>query len=424
MGRDVNLKAPSPLGKPPMASRNHFWDVLKQAATPKVDEAELRRRLEQARQALPVPVFWLLGKAQSGKTSLVRALTGSSRAEIGSGFRPCTRTARLYSFPSEDACFVRFLDTRGLSDAGYDPAEDMRQFEKQAHLLIVVVKAMDHAQQPVVSALRAILRRHPRWPVIVVQTSLHEGYARPEAGHVEPYPYDEPPYPRSVPQDLARSLAAQREWFAEWPVRFVPVDFTLPEDGFAREHYGLEALWSAIEEALPAGLWAMLRESREARRLLRDQRFRTARPHIVWYAMAAGGAGAVPIPVVDVPLVLAIQSKLFHTIASIYEQPISPQRITEVSSALGIGMLGRQGVRGLLKLVPVPGFGSSVAGLYAAASTFALGSALCEYFGRILDGAVPDKRAIRQLYAEEFHRGERWLSGQLKRNLAPKEPGP
>ena len=413
-----------------MGSKRRFWQGLwRTAASPKIDDEELQRRLKEARESLPIPVFWLLGKAQSGKTSLVRALTGSSRAEIGSGFRPCTRTAQLYSFPSEEECFVRFLDTRGLGDVDYDPTEEMRQLESQAHLLVVVIRAMDHAQQSVLVPCNAILKAHPRWPVIVLQTALHEGYPTPESRHPLPYPFVQAPYPSSVPHDLARSLAAQREWFADLPsvghenapptgrVRFVPVDFTLPEDGYDPELYGLDAVWSAIEDALPMGLWAMLRESPQARRALRDEHFRTARPHVVFYALAAGGAGAVPLPMVDIPLVLGIQTKLFHTIASIYEQPMNAQRMAEISSALGIGFLGRHGVRQLLKLIPVPGLGSGVAALYAAASTFALGSALCEYFSRVLDGDVPDRKALRQLYAEEFRKGKRWLSVQLKRRV-------
>jgi len=401
-----------------MGSKRHFLQGLwKTAVSPKIDDEELQRRLKEARESLPIPVFWLLGKAQSGKTSLVRALTGSSRAEIGSGFRPCTRSAQLYSFPSEEECFVRFLDTRGLGDVDYDPTDEMRQLESQAHLLVVVIRAMDHAQQSVLVPCKAILKAHPRWPVIVLQTALHEGYPTPESRHPLPYPFAQAPYPPSVPHDLARSLAAQREWFADWQVRFVPVDFTLPEDGYEPEFYGLEAVWSAIEDALPMGLWAMLRESREARRALRDEHFRAARPHVVFYALAAGGAGAVPLPVVDIPLVLAIQTKLFHTVASIYQQPMNAQRATEISSALGLGFLGRHGVRQLVKLAPIPGLGSGVGALYAAASTFALGSALCEYFSRVLDGDVPDRKALRQLYAEEFRKGKQWLSVQLKRGV-------
>ena len=59
------------------------------------------------------PVLWLLGKVQSGKTSIVRAFTGSDEATIGNGFTPATRTARLFAFPPE-APVLRFLDTRGL----------------------------------------------------------------------------------------------------------------------------------------------------------------------------------------------------------------------------------------------------------------------------------------------------------------------
>ena len=65
------------------------------------------------------PVVWLLGKVQSGKTSIIREPTQSSDAEIGSGFRACTKTARVFDFPSE-APIIRFLDTRGLGEVAYD----------------------------------------------------------------------------------------------------------------------------------------------------------------------------------------------------------------------------------------------------------------------------------------------------------------
>jgi hypothetical protein len=214
-----------------------LWNLLRQKlATPHVDESQLTERLKRVRQDLPIPVFWLLGKAQSGKTSLIRALTGSSRAEIGNGFRPCTRTAQLYPFPNQEECFLKFLDTRGIGEAAYDPTEDMQAIEKQAHLIVVVVRAMDHAAQSVLTPLKKVLRAHPHWPVIVVQTALHEGYPQPATQHILPYPYSEFPFPPHVPADLARSLSAQQTWFAGRQVRFVPVDFTLPGDGYTPEH--------------------------------------------------------------------------------------------------------------------------------------------------------------------------------------------
>src|SRR3954469_19378386 len=88
---------------------------------PRVSEEEVRARLDRLREQTPVPVFWLLGKTQSGKTSIVRYLTGAERAEIGKGFQPCTRFTNRYVFPSAQTPLLTFLDTRGLDEPGYDP---------------------------------------------------------------------------------------------------------------------------------------------------------------------------------------------------------------------------------------------------------------------------------------------------------------
>ena len=162
-----------------------LWNsIWRQFVDPQVSEEELQATLEKARTRLPIPVFWLLGKAQSGKTSLIRALTGNSRAEIGNGIRPCTKTAHEYAFPNDEECLLRFLDTRGLGEVSYDASEDLSLFQEQAHLMIVVMKAMDHAQGAVLDALKQIHRKHPQWPVLLVQTCLHEGYSPPSDPHI------------------------------------------------------------------------------------------------------------------------------------------------------------------------------------------------------------------------------------------------
>lgn len=395
---------------------------------PRVDEAELQECLRRVHQVFPAPVFWLLGKAQSGKTSIVRAITGSPQAEIGNGFRPTTRYSRLYAFPDAEHCLLRFLDTRGLGEPAYDPGEDLRVLEDQAHCVIVVMKAMDHAQQCVLEPLRAIRRAHPDWPVVVAQTSLHEGYPWAEPRHVLPYPFEREPWPAAVPRDLARSLVSQRQTFRELGagVRFVPIDFTLPEDGFEPQDYGLDALWEAIEAAIPWGLRNLLREHGQLRQVLRDAYLARAHPHIVWWALAAGLAGAIPVPILDLPLFVAIQVKMFHDLAGMYGQPMESQRLAEVLGHLGFGLsarllglrvLARLGVRELLKVLP--GWGSAVSAVFAASSTYALGRTLCAYFSHVRQGDVPSAAMLRQLYRRQFAEGHRLLRqclGQMARH--------
>lgn len=406
-------------------SKQKFWKrVWGQIASPHVSDEKLQVWLEQIKQHLPIPVFWLLGKTQSGKTSLIRALTDNTRVEIGNGFRPCTRTAQMFSFPGEEDCILRFLDTRGLGEVDYDPSEDLALFEQQAHLLIVVMKAMDHAQQPVMDALAKIHRRQPNWPILVVQTALHEGYPTVTAPHILPYPYLESPLPPSIPVDVTRSLLSQREIFAQAkiPARFVAVDFTLPEDGFQPVNYGLDQLWDAVEELLPLGLRGMLQKLESTRQTLRDIHLDAAQPHIVAYSVAAGGAAGVPLPWVDIPLILAIQAKMFHTIASIYHQNLTTERIGEVLSAMGVSFLGRFGTRQVMKrefLKVVPGLGSAVAALYTAAETYALGLTLCAYFARVREGTTPDPEEFQRLYKANYEVGREKLREYLQKMRNP-----
>ncbi len=165
-------------------------------------EAELRARLTEARRRCHTPVLWLFGKTQSGKTSVVKFLTGASEAEVGNGFRPCTRHSRHYEFPTSEAPLLSFLDTRGLDEPGYDPAEDIERFDHTAHLVLVTVKAMDHAQENVRQHLEAIRRAKPSRPILLALTCLHEAY--PQQQHPAEYPFTQDLYPPSGPEALLR----------------------------------------------------------------------------------------------------------------------------------------------------------------------------------------------------------------------------
>jgi len=397
-----------------------MWDAFKQTLWgDRSDDPALQARLAQIRERLPVPVFWLLGKAQSGKTSVIRALTGNSRAEIGNGFRPCTRTAELYDFPDSEGPFLRFLDTRGLGEVDYDPAEDLAQFQEQAHLLMVVVKAMDHAQQAVLDTVREIHRQRPDWPLVVVQTTLHEGYPDPTMDHPQPHPFADHPFPENVPRDLARSLEHQRAQFAGLGAHFVAVDFTLPEDGYQPANYGVDALWDTIETVLPLGLAAMVRES-GLWESTAGSAGRSAHPHIVGHSLLAAAVAAIPVPFLDIPLVTLVQTRMFHAVARCHGQRFNREYLSELSGVLGISLLARLGRRELTKLIP--GYGIAVATVYTGATTYALGQTLSAYMAYRSRGGEPDETVFRELYAQQFEEGKTLIREYLGR--AREEPTP
>jgi uncharacterized protein (DUF697 family) len=399
-----------------------MFDKVKHLFSSARREAELQAHLLELRQRIPVPVFWLFGKTQSGKTTLIKFLTGASDAEVGQGFRPCTRFSREYRFPTPESPLLTFLDTRGLDEPGYDPGEDLARFNAQAHVLIVTVKALDHAQENVLNHLRTIRDAQPHRPVVLVLTCLHEAY--PQQQHPLPYPYgttqarsasEGTQEEAAVPEDLRRSLAEQRQRFAGVADRVVPVDITPPEEGFTEPAYGGEALKKALLDVLPAGYRQTFLTVEEASRSLQDLYARHALPFITFYTVLAATAGAVPIPWVDLLVLPGIQTRMVHEIARLYGQPFQGRHVTELGSALGVGMLVRQGIREVMKFIPY--VGSVAGGALAGASTFALGKAACYYYSAVQKGHAPSADELRRYYKEQLTQVER--SWAALRGAAP-----
>jgi uncharacterized protein (DUF697 family) len=356
-------------------------------------------------------VFWLYGKTQSGKTSLIKFLTGADDAEIGQGFKPCTRFSRQYQFPTAEAPLVTFLDTRGMDEPGYDPAEDLARFDSLAHIVVVTAKVMDHALEHVLEHFEPIRRASRSRPVILVLTCLHEAY--PQQQHPQPYPFTSPDGeapPDTIPAGLRASLDEQRRRFRGLYDFLVPIDLTRPEEGFEDHHYGGERLKAVLIDALPAAYRRTLITLDEATRELQDLFARHALPHIVGYSSLAASAGAIPIPWVDLLIIPGIQTRMVHHLAELYGQPLSAERFLEMASALGMGVVVRQTVRQVVKFIPV--LGSVVGAALAGAATFAMGKAFCYYYSAVHKGHVPQPEDLRRYYQDQLTRAQQlWRKG-------------
>lgn len=380
----------------------HAWRVIRRVVlSPEPDSGRDAEIAELARGR--APVVWLLGKVQAGKTSIIRALTGHPDAEIGRGFKPCTRSARVFDFPP-DVPAIRFLDTRGLGEADYDPAEDLAELESRAHAVLAVARAMDPDQARVLEVLRAVRRRHPDWAIVVAQTSLHEGYA---TGADHP-PYEQLDHAPGL-DDLRRSLAQQRIAFEALPgsgaVHAVPVDLTRPEEGYNDPAYGFEALLDALERAGTEGMDVILRDLAARRPGTPSGQ---ARPHVLGYALAAAAADV--LPVVGLVTVPTIQGKLLHSLARIYGVSWERQTLRRFAASLGTRTLAGIGLslsaRQLAKLVPIYGqtFGAAAASATSFSVTYALGKAACHYLDTLRGSTGTEEvaRVYRESLREAF----------------------
>lgn len=370
-----------------------------------------------ALQQAPIPTLWLYGKTGSGKTSIIRFLTGATDAEIGTGYRPCTRRSRVFAFPDDDLPVLKFLDTRGLGEADYDPSEDFSELDEEAQLVMLAVRLNDHALHDIVKPFRKIRKRHPERPVLLVITHLHGAY--PGQQHPSPDPFKEPlaasdlQEAENVPANLRRSLVQQFETWEGLFDQWVTIDLTPEDDGFDEPNYGGDRLKQAIVELLPAAYRHTFIELDKLRGCFREVHERKVAQIILSHSIIAASAAAVPLPWIDIPLVLAIQSRLAHRLARYNRHPIDATTIANITTAVGGRVALRMGMRELLKFIPWVGMAANAAASFAF--TYASGWMWHWYFLEVSKGHVPSADALREKYQEQLKRAAQiWQTTHTK----------
>ncbi len=371
-----------------------------------VDDAQIAEILASVRSQLPTTEALLIGKPQAGKSSIVRGLTGVSAEIVGQGFRPHTQSTTRYNYPSSELPLLVFTDTVGLGDIDRDTQSliqeligDLEAETTRPRIIILTVKITDFAIDTLRQIASELRQKYPQIPCLLAVTCLHELYPATQTDHS--------PQLNSV-ESIDRAFTAIQQAFVGLCDRAVAIDFTLPEDGYTPEFYGLETMRANLADLLPeaearamsqllgAGTAASDLDGDKLGNIYRD----VARRYILPFAIAAGTVAAIPLPFADLPVLTAIQVSMVGLLGKLYGQTLTRSQAGGVVSAIAGGFVAQLVARQLIKFIP--GFGSVISASWAAAYTLALGESACVYFGDLMGGKNPDPQQIQAVMATAF----------------------
>jgi len=135
------------------------------------------------------------------------------------------------------------------------------------------------------------------------------------------------------------------------------------------------------------------------------------------FAIWAGCAGLVPLPVVDVAAIGVLQLQMLRRLSQIYDVPFTANRGKALLASLAgtaVPLTSTVGVTSMLKGIPLIGTAVSVVAMpaLAGAATFAIGKAFIQHFvsgGTLLDFDPPDYKEFiksqREMWSGRTHAG-------------------
>jgi uncharacterized protein (DUF697 family) len=141
------------------------------------------------------------------------------------------------------------------------------------------------------------------------------------------------------------------------------------------------------------------------------------------HMLAAFGAGLLPLPLLDLAALAAIQLKLLHSLAGLYGVEFSSQLGKAAIGALsgsGLSVTLSAKLASLAKGLPVLGWAVGPAGAasFAAASTYALGKVFVQHFESGNTFLTFDPEQVKAYYAQQYALGK----DEVRKNFAGFKP--
>jgi len=137
-------------------------------------------------------------------------------------------------------------------------------------------------------------------------------------------------------------------------------------------------------------------------------------------------AGAVPVPIVDIALVMGIQMKMLQQLCDEYEVNYSTEKMNAwIASILSGTLLMRFG-GSALKFMPGLGWlaGGATLALTSGASTFALGNIAMGYLGEGQSFVEVDIKEAKENFKKEFEKGKEFVNDLKNKKTSPEPNQP
>ena len=319
----------------------------------------------------------LIGASGVGKSSLVNSFFGINVAKTGDGI---PQTQHLEKFVYEDKGLILW-DTKGIEAADYEST------------LADLKKALDNAKAEAISAKSLNGLPHIAWlcikepskrieereielvqlvaeyniPVIVVftQTQYQSGDTFIEEA-------------KNIFDSKGCSSIINNRYVRVNSVSYEMGPITFPVSG-------LDKLFELTENAFPEGHKNAKKAFEKAQAVNAEKKLtailESCSTKIHLAAVAAGTAGASPIPGSDAPIIAAIQATLIYTINSEFELDDDLKNSASIATGIlgvtALAQVGKAVVSNILKFIPIAGtmMGGAVSATTAIALTEALGHA-------------------------------------------------